>query len=427
MTIDPRALPDPFAIEPLAVAPDADVVLPGSKSITNRALVCAALAEGRSTLRGALFADDTEAMLGVLDGLGVVADADPETATIVVEGCGGELPGIAAEVSANQSGTTARFAVPLAALGEAPVVVDAHPQMRDRPMDDQFAALRAMGVTVEELGEAGRLPARITGPITAPDAALAGDVSSQFVTGLLLAGGADRLRVALTTEPISRPYIDMTTDVMTAFGAEVEHDGGRFWSVGGGYRGIEYRIEPDASAASYFLAAAAITGGRVRVLGLGRDALQGDVAFAEVLGQMGCAVTLGDDFVEVSGRAQNGIDVDLSDISDTAPTLAVVAAFADTPTRVDGIGFIREKESDRVAGPVTELRRAGVDAEELDDGFVVRPDGLPRPTTFETYDDHRMAMAFALVGLVVPGVAVRDPGCVAKTFPGFFTALEQLR
>ena len=424
---DPRALPDPFPVVPLSEPPDADVVVPGSKSITNRALVCAALAEGRSTLRGALFADDTEAMLGVLSGLGIRTEVDRDAAVIEVDGCGGELPGIEAEVDANQSGTTARFAVPLAALSAAPVVVDAHAQMRARPMGDQFAALRAMGVTIEELEAPDRLPVRVTGPATIPVANLPGDVSSQFVTGLLLAGGAGGLRVGLTTEPISRPYIDMTTAVMAAFGAEVEHDGGRTWSVGGGYRGTDYRIEPDASAASYFLAAAAITGGRVRVLGLGRDALQGDVAFAEVLGRMGCDVTLGADHVEIRGRAENGVDVDLGDISDTAPTLAVVAAFAETPTRVDGIGFIRDKESDRVAGPVAELRRAGVDAVEHDDGFVVRPAGRPGPAVFHTYDDHRMAMAFALVGLVVDGVQIRDPGCVAKTFPGYFDALEQLR
>ena len=425
--IDPRTLPDPLPIVPLAAAPDVDVVLPGSKSITNRALVCAALADGRSTLRGALFADDTLAMLGVLDGLGITTEADEESATIVVDGCGGELPGVETEVDANQSGTTARFAVPLAALGAAPVVVDAHPQMRGRPMGDQFAALRTMGVTIEELGEPDRLPARITGPIAGAVTSLPGDTSSQFITGLLLAGGTSSMRVSLTGEIISRPYIEMTGAVMASFGAEVDDDGDRTWTVGGGYTGTDYRIEPDASAASYFLAAAAITGGRVRVTGLGRDALQGDVAFAEVLGQMGCTVDLGDDFVEVSGRAHRGVDVDLSDISDTAPTLAVVAAFADSPTRVDGIGFIRDKESDRVAGPVTELRRAGVDAEEFDDGFIVRPAGLPGPATFETYDDHRMAMAFALVGLVVDGVEIRDPGCVAKTFPGFFTALDQLR
>lgn len=419
--------PDPFPVVPLTGPPDTTVVLPGSKSITNRALVCAALAEGTSILRAALLADDTEAMLQVLGGLGIGLRVDRETATIEVDGCGGELPGMAAEVSANQSGTTARFAVPLAALGAAPVVVDAHPQMRARPMGDQFVALRSMGVEIEELGEPDRLPARITGPITATDAAVSGDTSSQFISGLLLAGGAATIRVGLTTEPVSRPYIDMTVAVMASFGAEVEHDGRRVWAVGGGYSGVDYTIEPDASAASYFLAAAAITGGRVRIDGLGRDALQGDVGFVRVLGEMGCDVELGVDHVQVEGRARRGVDVDLADLSDTAPTLAVVAAFAESPTRVSGIGFIREKESDRVGGPVRELRRAGVDAEEFDDGFVVRPHRRPAPAVFETYDDHRMAMAFALVGLAVPGVAIAGPSCVDKTFPAFFDALEQLR
>lgn len=420
-------LADPHPIAPLAKPPDTAVTLPGSKSITNRALVCAALANGTSMLRGALFADDTEAMLSVLDGLGITTRVDRSAATIEVDGCGGELPGLEAHVSANQSGTTARFAVPLAALSDSPVVVDAHEQMRDRPMGDQFAALRAMGVTIEELGVPNRLPARVIGPITAHDAAVPGNTSSQFITGLMLAGAVNSLRVRLTTDPISRPYIDMTGTVMQSFGAEVVHDGNRSWTVSGGYQGIDYSVEPDASAASYFLAAAAITGGRVRIDGLGRHALQGDVGFAEVLGQMGCDVEFGDDHVQVAGRADRGVDLDLADISDTAPTLAVVAAFADSPSRVSGIGFIREKESDRVAGPVAELRRAGVDAEEFDDGFIIRPDGLPRPITFETYDDHRMAMAFALVGLRVAGVKIAGPSCVNKTFPTFFDALEQLR
>ncbi len=418
---------DPYPIAPLVEPPDTTVVLPGSKSITNRALVCAALAEGTSLLRGALFADDTEAMLSVLGGLGIATRIDRAASTIEVDGCGGELPGVQAHVSANQSGTTARFAVPLAALGETPVVIDADAQMRDRPMGDQFAALRAMGVTLEPLGAPDRLPVRVTGPISIHETALPGDTSSQFLTGLMLAGAAASLRVQLTTASISRPYIEMTSAVMRSFGAEVDHDGESVWRVGGGYRGTDYEVEPDASAASYFLAAAAISGGRVRIDGLGRHSLQGDVHFAGVLGQMGCDVALGDDYVQVSGRAFRGIDVDLSDISDTAPTLAVVAAFADTPSRVSGIGFIRSKESDRVAGPVSELCRAGVDAEEFDDGFIVRPNGLPQPATFETYDDHRMAMAFTLVGLRVGGVKIAGPSCVNKTFPTFFDALEQLR
>jgi 3-phosphoshikimate 1-carboxyvinyltransferase len=429
---DPRSLPDPYPIEPLAAPPDAAIALPGSKSITNRALVAAALAEGDTTLEGVLFADDTEAMLAALQQLGITVQIDRTSNQVRVEGCGGELPGIETTVNANQSGTTARFLTPAVALGAAPVTVDADPQMRDRPMDDQIDALRAMGVTVEELGEPGRLPLRLTGPLQAAGIGLAADVSSQFLSGLLLAGAIHGLDARLTTAAVSRPYLDMTAEVMRAFGAEVSDNDGTAWTVGGGYTSPgSYEIEPDASAASYFLAAAAITGGHVRIEGLGRSSVQGDVAFADVLAEMGADVEVGADSIDVRGRELRGIDVDLRHISDTAPTLAVVAAFADGPTTITDIGFVKGKESDRIGAPVHELRRAGVDAEEVDGGMVIRPDGGPdsRPNaaTFETYDDHRMAMAFSLVGLVVPGVAVRDPGCVAKTFPGYFAALEQLR
>ncbi len=420
---------DPFPIEPLAVPPDVTVSLPGSKSITNRALIMAALAEGATTLEGVLFADDTHAMLGALADLGIEISVEDEAAGVVtVVGCGGELPGTEVSLDARQSGTTGRFLPPLVALGEAPVIVDGHPQLRARPMDDQIEALRRMGVTVEELGDPGRLPLRITGPPTRHSVALPGDVSSQFITGMLIAGAVSGLDLRLTTAAVSRPYLDMTTAVMQSFGATVSEDDGTAWAVGGGYRspGV-YQIEPDASAASYFLAAAAISGGRVRIEGLGRNSLQGDVAFADVLAQMGAEVLVEDDAIEVQGRSLRGIDVDLRHISDTAPTLAVVAAFADGPTRITGIGFIRGKESDRVAGPVAELVRCGVPAAETDDGLIVRPDGGPHGATFDTYEDHRMAMAFALVGLRVEGVAVNNPGCVAKTFPGYFAALEQLR
>lgn len=426
---------DPLPITPLAAPPDATVVLPGSKSLTNRALVTAALASGTTVLEHVLFADDTWAMIDALGGLGIRLETDETLGTVTVVGCSGRLGGAATTVHARQSGTTARFLTPFAALSDVPVTIDGDPQLRGRPMGDQIGALRELGVTVEELGEPGRLPLRVTGPPTGHHAAVAGDVSSQFVSGLLLAGGVGGLGVRLTTEPVSRPYLEMTLAVMREFGAQARRDDDLSWVVGGGYTSPgSYRIEPDASAASYFLAAAAITGGRVRIDGLGRSSLQGDVAFAGVLADMGATVDLGADHVEVQGRlvdgrpALRGIDVDLRHLSDTAPTLAVVAAFADGPTTVRGIGFVRGKESDRVGAPVTELRRCGVTAEAFDDGFVVRPDGTgPTAATFDTYDDHRMAMAFALVGLVVEGVAVRDPGCVAKTFPGYFGALEQLR
>ncbi len=419
---------DTLRIEPLAGPPSATIALPGSKSITNRALITAALATGTTTLRGALFADDTDAMIGALGALGVALHVDEVEGTIEVEGCGGNLPGHPVTVDARQSGTTGRFIAPVVALGVAPIVVDGAAQLRGRPMDDLIDALRSLGVTVTALEEPGRLPLEITGPLTGGHVVIAGDVSSQFASALLLAGGVAGLSVSLSAEAVSRPYLHMTTRVMEAFGASVSDPDGDTWHVGGGYRAVDdYWIEPDASAASYFLAAAAMTGGRVRIEGLGRDSMQGDVAFADVLARMGADVDMGADWLEVRGGPLHGIEVDLRHVSDTAPTLAVVAAVAEGPTTVTGIGFVRGKESDRVAAPVRELERCGVPAEVTDDGFVIRPDGLPTAARVETYDDHRMAMAFALIGLVVPGIEIVDPGCVAKTFPGYFAALEQLR
>lgn len=419
-------VPDPYPVRRLASPVDADVVVPGSKSITNRALVCAALADGESRLDGALFADDTWAMIDALRAIGIDVRADEPAGTLVVAGCRGQIPDHAAEFSVNQSGTSARFLAPLVALGRSPVTIDAHQQMRGRPMDDLFSSLQALGASVDALGQPGYLPARVCGPISGGTVALPGDATSQFVSGLMLTGAAVGLQVELTTEPVSRPYLEMTAAVMKAFGAAVETPTDRCWIVGGGYRGGPYQVEPDASAASYFFAAAAITGGRVRVHGLTAASLQGDVGFVDVLARMGCTVRSDHDSIEVSGRARHGVQVDLADLSDVAPTLAVVAALADSPTEVSGIGFIRRKESDRLAGPVTELRRAGVDAEETDDGFVIRPGGALTGASFSTYDDHRMAMAFALLGLVVDGVSVRDPGCVRKTFPNYFSVLEGL-
>jgi 3-phosphoshikimate 1-carboxyvinyltransferase len=245
---------------------------------------------------------------------------------------------------------------------------------------------------------------------------------------LLLAGPllADGLDVRLTTKLVSRPYAAMTAAVMAAFGAHAEI-GDRLCRVaGGGYRPSEYVVEPDASAASYFFAAAAVTGGRVRVEGLGRTSIQGDMAFLDVLARMGASVKVLDDATEVTGGELHGIDVDLSDLSDTAPTLAVMAALADSPTRVRGIEFVRGKESDRIAAVVAELRRSGVDASEESDGFVVRPSTV-RAAVIDPHDDHRLAMAFALLGLRTPGIEIANPACVSKTFPGYFDVLETLR
>jgi len=403
------------------------VEIPGSKSITNRALISAALAAGDSTLDRFLVADDTDAMVGVLRSLGVGIEVDEERSMAVVHGCGGEFSGPAIAVDARQSGTTGRFAAALAAMSNSPVVIDGHPQLRSRPLGDLIDALRNLGAEVAELGETGCLPVRVTGPFSGSRVEMPGDVSSQFVSALMLAGAIRGLSIELTGDPVSKPYLDMTSEVMSSFGAEVANDL-RQWRVAGGYHPVDrYVIEPDASAASYFFAAAAITGGRVRVEGLGAGSMQGDLGFVDVLARMGADVTVGPGHVEVVGRGLRGIDVDMRHISDTAPTLASVAAFADGPTRISGIGFVRGKESDRVAGPVAELRRCGVNATAEADGFTIHPAAPPHGAIFETYDDHRMAMAFSLIGLMVPGVEIRNPGCVSKTFPGYFHALDLLR
>jgi 3-phosphoshikimate 1-carboxyvinyltransferase len=410
-----------LAVEPLAAAPDATVVLPGSKSLTNRALVAAALADGTSRLEGALLADDTEAMVEGVRALGAVVGRDADA--LVVEG-GPRPPGPVA-VDARLSGTTARFLLPVLGLGEGPASLDGGPPLRSRPLEPLLDALRSLGAAVD--GDA--LPVTVRGPMHGGTARLPGDVSSQFVSGLLLAGPclAGGLRVEPTTPLVSTPYVAMTAAVMAAFGAGVRRDGDAWIVPQGRYRAATYAVEPDASAASYFFAAAVLTGGRVTVPGLGRGSLQGDLAFVDVLERMGAVVQREDDRTTVAaGPGLHGVDVDLSELSDTAQTLAAVAVFADSPTRVRGIAFARAKETDRLAAVVRELRRVGVAAEETDDGFLVHP-GTPQPAVVETYDDHRMAMSFALLGLRVPGIAIADPGCVAKTFPGFWDALEGLR
>jgi 3-phosphoshikimate 1-carboxyvinyltransferase len=432
-------VPDPYLVAPLAGPLAATVMMPGSKSATNRALLVAALARGTSVLRGALAADDTEAMIEVLSGFGVAiepegSDADPSLVVVPPSRGSADEAGAPLTVNARQSGTTARFVAPFACLSGREVILDGSAQLRARPMGPGLDALAGLGARVHPLDRPGCLPVRLQGPITGDVVRLPGDVSSQFVSGLVMIGPMlpNGLRVELTTTLVSRPYLDLTIAVMAEFGGVVDvPDGATFRVRPGGYVGRDVRIEPDASAASYAFAAAAICGGRVRVPGLGRNTVQGDLAFVDVLERMGATVVHHADATEVVGTGRlRGVDVDLADFSDTAPTLAVVAAFAEGTTRVRGIGFIRAKETDRIGAVVTELRRLGVDAVEEPDGFLVRPRAegpALLPGTVHTYDDHRMAMSFAIGGLGTPGIAIADPGCVAKTFPGFWTVLESLR
>lgn len=306
--------------------------------------------------------------------------------------------------------------------------------MRERPMADMLSALRKLGATIEENGAPGCFPitvsgkGRSTGPIAV---ALPGSASSQFISGLVLSGpyfGGD-VEVRVEGELVSKPYLDMTRAVMRDFGVElVNHDYHRFTIAHGQrYRGTNYNIEPDASAASYFFAAAAITGGTVTVEGLGSQSHQGDLNLVHILGQMGADVKQEPNRTTVTGTGTlRGIEVDMKNLSDVAQTLAVVAPFASGPVRITGIGFIRNKETDRVGFVVKELQRLGIDAVEEADGYVVKP-GVPKPGSVHTYDDHRMAMSFALLGLRHPGITILNPACTSKTFPNYFDVLETLR
>lgn len=443
-------LADPLTIEPLGRPLDATVVVPGSKSITNRALVCAALASGTSVVRGALLSGDTEAMVGCLTELGVRCEVDPAGAadrgdrrgpTVVVHGGGmqgGRLRGgDGAVLDARLSGTTARFIAPLCVLGGSTVVLDGDVPLRERPMGDLWAALSELGAEVVPLGTDGHLPVELCAApegIRGGSVVVKGDVSSQFLSGLLLSAPAmpEGLSVTLDGPLVSKPYVDMTIGVMRSFGAEVERRevGGQilgFDVAPRRYEAREFAVEPDASSASYFFALAAVTGGRVRVEGLGSGSLQGDLGFTAVLASMGAEVHSTEGHTEVRGTGRlTGVEVDMVDISDTAPTLGAVAPLATSPTTVTGIGFARGKETDRIAAVVAELNRLGIAASETSDGFVVPP-GRVTPAVVRTYDDHRMAMSFAVLGLASGGVSIADPGCVSKTFPGFWRAVERLR
>ncbi len=426
---------------------------PGSKSITNRALVCAALARGESLLTGVLESDDTRVMIEGLRQLGLTVDHDLDARTIRITGCDGRPPAASANLSLGNSGTTVRFLTALATLGHGVYRLDGTPRMRERPIQDLLVALRQLGA--DAVSEAGNdcppVSVRAAG-LPGGRAEVAGSISSQFLSAILQAApcAAGDVVLSVRGELVSKPYITMTLAVMRAFGVCVgsQEQGPLPASLGEtrvsdmqaqiadgefplrvpapqSYQGRSYSIEPDASAASYFFAAAAIAGGSVTVEGLCRNSLQGDVAFCDCLRQMGCVVTGGDNSITVEGKPLRGIDVDMNAISDTVQTLGAAALFAQGPTTIRNVGHIRHKETDRITALATELRKFGAEVEEWTDGLRITPQ-LLHGATIDTYDDHRMAMSMSLVGLAVPGVVIRDPACTSKTYPGFFSDLAGL-
>jgi 3-phosphoshikimate 1-carboxyvinyltransferase len=425
---------------PLAKPVTASVTVPGSKSITNRALVLAAMSSGWHDCRltGALRSEDTEVMVEGLRRLGYVVDADWPTVQFSQHDGHHVVPATAADIFVGNSGTTMRFLTALCAIGDGVFRLDGIPRMRERPIGDLLAALRECGVNAFSESGTGCPPVVIESHgLMGEGTSIRGNTSSQFVSALLMVApyhqrGSLGFAIRLDGPLVSEPYVRMTEAMMRHWGATWRHDvENRTYLFDGksvaNYGGPgDYTVEPDASAASYFWAAAAIAGGRVTVSGLTRKSLQGDVAFVDVLERMGCRVEECKAGITIHGGPLRGIDVDMNAISDTVMTLAAVACFAGGPTTIRNVAHIRHKETDRIAALATELRKLGAKVEEFADGLRI----TPRPLTgcaVDTYNDHRMAMSLALVGLRVPGVVINDPGCVAKTYPGFWQDLERLR
>lgn len=372
-------------------------------------------------------------MAEALRGLGIPVRHDAENAAFHIEGGGGTFAAPEADIFVGNSGTSMRFLVAALPLGQGRYRIDGIPRMRLRPIAPLLTALQELGADARGELQEGYPPVVVQASgLPGGTTTMAGDLSSQYFSALLMAAPYAQAGVEVTVQGdlVSKPYLPMTTEVMAAFGVTADLDTTNWARLGvrpgQRYTGRDYAIEPDASNASYFFAAAAVTGGRVRVDGLGNHSTQGDLGFVEVLRAMGAEVEIGDDFTEVQGPPNGdlrGVDLDLGPISDTAQTLAAIAPFASGPTTIRGVAHARLKETDRVAALVTELRRLGQEVEEYPDGLRVTPQPIT-PAAIHTYNDHRMAMSFAVAALRSPGISLLDPGCVAKTFPRFFEVLD---
>jgi 3-phosphoshikimate 1-carboxyvinyltransferase len=431
--------PAELEIIPLTAPPTVTVSVPGSKSITNRALVLAAFTEDGCQVTNRLDSEDTEVMTDSLIRLGFKASIDTYGTMTLGRGTrskyeprGEWIPNTSADLFVGNSGTTIRFLTAILALGEGTYRLDGISRMRERPIEDLLDALRQLGVdAASELGN-GCPPVVIrANGLRAGRVRVRAGTSSQFLSGLLLAlpfARGTASVIDIDGPVVSEPYIELTIAMLQAFGLSVKADGPRRLIVPAGQSASlnHYQVEPDASSASYYYAASAICGGNVGVQSLTIRSIQGDVRFIDVLEEMGCSVCRGEDCVAVTGRPLRGIDVDMNDISDTVMTLAAVACFAEGPTTIRNVAHIRHKETDRISAMATELRKLGAEVEEYPDGLKITPRPL-KGCAVETYYDHRMAMSLALIGLKVPGVIIKNPGCVAKTYPGFWQDFEKLR
>jgi 3-phosphoshikimate 1-carboxyvinyltransferase len=406
----------------------ATLTLPGSKSYTHRALVAASLADGESLLTNALDAEDTRLTAQALERLG--AQIDWREDGVRVQGAGGRWQPVFGPIYLGNSGTSMRFLTALAALGQGEYRLTGSPRLCERPQGELLEALAQLGVKAHAERGDGCPPVLVHGGLQGGKARLSGSISSQYLSALLFIaplapqGG----EIEITGDLVSRPYVDLTLEVLGDFGISYYRQGYRYFHLPGEQRYLpqDYAIEADASSASYFWAAAALTGGRVTITNLSFDSCQGDVGFVKVLERLGCRISSGKEGLTVEGGPLQGVEVDMAAMPDLVPTLAVLAAFAQGDTVITGVAHLRHKESDRLATVATELGKMEITARETADGLVITG-GQPRGAMIDTYQDHRLAMSFAVAGLKAPGTVIRDPDCVAKSFPEFWDFFARLR
>lgn len=414
---------------------DFAVEIPGSKSITNRALLLAALCDTPFTLTNVLFSNDSSHFIDCLMRLGFTIEVNEAAHTVTVTGCGGAIPQREAALYVGSAGTAARFITALLAATPGVYHIDASPQMANRPMKPLLDTLRALGATFDFAQHPDALPFTIHGVRwRGGQVRMRADKSSQFLSALLMTGCAcdEELEIVLDGDLAAKPYVDMTIEMMADFGVTVENDHHQRFVVPPGQHyhapGAHYAIEPDISNACYFWAMATLTGGSALVKGVRLHSLQGDIGFLRVLEQLGSTVAERDGGVLVQGPPAGkfpGIEIDLGDMPDQTVTLAALAPFASSPTLIKNVALIKYHETDRLQAIVTELQRLGIRAEETSDGLIIYP-GAPQPAEVATYDDHRMAMALSLIGLRVEGIRIANPGCTAKTFANYFEIFEKL-
>ena len=409
---------------------DATVEVPGSKSYTQRAFVIASLAKGRSILRNVLISEDTRYLIEALRSLGVeilVSDRD-----VIITGSNGRIYNPGKAIFLGNNGTALRFLTTLVSLGKSEFILDGSSRLRERPVKALLDGLKTLGVTSFSKDNKGYPPIKIdANGIQGGEVTFADVESSQYISSLLIGAPYARgdIEIRLEGKTVSEPYIDMTLNVMKQFGAEVSRDERNLFSVKSGqwYRGQRYIVEGDASSASYFFLAAAVCRGRVRVMNVKSDGLQGDIGLLGIMESLGCAVVRGDTWVDVIGEQlrEGDVLIDMGNMPDMVPTLTVLAAFRPGRTAITNVAHLRLKESNRIAALVNELNRIGIIAQEKDDGLVIFG-GKPHGADIETYNDHRIAMSFAIAGLAVPGIRIKDRHCVRKSFPGFWDELKRL-